>query len=220
MKKWTGVVLGAVLLAAGVLYILDVLGLVAFSLSLKGWWTLFIILPCLNGLITEEDKISSLAGLAVGILLLLAARGVFGYDRVWKLTVPLIVAALGLKLILHSLAGSREPKPTQGEDVAAFFGVEKGDYTGKTLTTAQISAVFGGTECNLTNATIQDGSHIRLYCAFGGVELFLPENVVVKNNAFCLFGGVSDKRSGSQVANGNVTLLIEGFCIFGGVDIK
>ena len=48
----------------------------------------------------------------------------------------------------------------------------------------------------------------------------MPQNVNVKNNTFCLFGGISDKREIVAEDTDKVTLTINGFCIFGGADIK
>lgn len=103
MKKLTGIIVGAVLITCGVLYFLNAFGLTDFDLSLNGWWTLFIIVPCLEGIIAGKDKIGSAIGLCVGILLLLAASDVLGYDVIWKITTPIIVIAIGIKIILKSL---------------------------------------------------------------------------------------------------------------------
>ena len=55
---------------------------------------------------------------------------------------------------------------------------------------------------------------------FGGAEIIVPNNVNVKINTFCLFGGISDKRIVKPDSENNVTLTVNGCCIFGGADIK
>ena len=99
MKKLSGIVIGALLVAVGVIYILGAFGIADINISLDGWWTLFIIVPCLNGVITSKDKTGNLIGLAVGVMLLLAAQDVFEYDMILKLIVPVIIIALGIKMI-------------------------------------------------------------------------------------------------------------------------
>lgn len=47
----------------------------------------------------------------------------------------------------------------------------------------------------------------------------MPENVEIKINAFCLFGGISDKRNNPGGAK-TASVTVNGFCIFGGADIK
>ena len=107
----------------------------------------------------------------------------------------------------------------QKESVAAFSS-QNFDYADEEITVAKIGAVFGGAKCNLTDAKIKDGSRLDLFCAFGGADIIVPENVNVKVNTFCLFGGISDKRVIKPVDKDGITLTINGFCIFGGADIK
>ena len=107
----------------------------------------------------------------------------------------------------------------QKERMAAFSS-QNFDYADEEITVAKIGVIFGGAKCNLTDAKIKDGSQLDLFCAFGGADIIVPENVNVKVNTFCLFGGISDKRTIKYVDKDGVTLTINGFCIFGGADIK
>lgn len=43
MKKLTGIIIGAVLIACGVVYIFDIFGIADINFSFDGWWALFII---------------------------------------------------------------------------------------------------------------------------------------------------------------------------------
>ena len=54
----------------------------------------------------------------------------------------------------------------------------------------------------------------------GGADIIVPENVNIKINTFCLFGGISDKRLIKETDKAAPVLNINGFCIFGGADIK
>lgn len=222
MKKITGIVIGAILIACGVVYILGAFGVADINISLDGWWTLFIIIPCLNGLFTSKDKFGNCIGLAVGVLLLLAAQDVFEYDMIWKIIVPVIIIMLGIKLIVKSTSTQKKIENVEKgqKEYMAAFSSQTFDYADKEIAVAKIGAVFGGAKCNLTDAKIKDGSQIDLFCAFGGADIIVPENVNVKVNTFCLFGGISDKRIIKDTNKDKVTLNINGFCIFGGADIK
>lgn len=228
MKKLMGIVIGALLICCGVLFVLNIFGILKINFSVDGWWTLFIILPCLCGLITNKDKFGSLIGLSVGVLLLLAARNVFDYNMIWKIIIPIIIVLLGVKLIIKSIntkenssiENSAIEQNGEQKDVMAVFTEKNVDYSEEELSVVKIGAVFGGASVNLKNAKIVDGSHIDLLCAFGGVDIFLPENVIIKNDSFCLFGGLSDKRNVINQNENNITLYINGFCLFGGIDIK
>lgn len=224
MKKLTGIIIGAVLIACGVVYILDIFGIADINFSFDGWWALFIIVPCFSGLFTNKEKFGNLLGLTCGILLLLAAQDVFDYEMVWKTIVPVIIILLGIKLIVKSTSVQKKidnthTKKGQKECMAAFSS-QTIDFADEEITVAKIGAVFGGAKCNLTDAKIKDGSQLDLFCAFGGADIIVPENVIVKVNTFCLFGGISDKRIIKDTNKDNVTLNINGFCLFGGADIK
>ena len=67
MKQTYKIVIGLALIAAGVLWILNILGVLAFEFSTKGWWTLFIIVPCLFGLANDRDKVGPCIGIGIGV---------------------------------------------------------------------------------------------------------------------------------------------------------
>lgn len=223
MKKLMGIIIGAVLIACGVIYVLGAFGIADVNVSIDGWWAFFIIIPCLSGLFTSKDKIGNLIGLAVGVMLFLAAQDIIKYDMVLKVVVPIIIILIGIKLIVKSTAQkyNEECSAQNGEkECISAFNSKTLDYTDEEITVAKIGAVFGGTKCNLTDAKIKNGSQLDLFCAFGGAEIIIPENVNVKINTFCMFGGISDKRVIKSTDKDSVTLNINGFCMFGGADIK
>lgn len=225
MKKMFGVLVGVIIVAAGVVLALKGLGLVTPELSFDGWWTVFIIAPCLVGLIESRDKLGNLLGLSVGVLLLLAARGVFAYSAAWKLIVAAAVLLCGVKLIIKSLRGegadaSAVKKEEAGKvESMAVFSENEPDYSDVDVKSAKVGAVFGGTKCNLTNARLCKNAQLDVFCLFGGAEIIVPENTEVKINTFSLFGGVSDKRAVTKSEEPDVVLTVNGCCIFGGVDI-
>lgn len=237
MKKLIGIVLGLILVACGVIYGLDAVGITHINVSFDGWWALFIIIPCLDGLIRGKDKIGSFIGLAIGILLFLAARDIFDFSLVWKLIVPIIIIMIGLKIIAKSFGlfdsekidpNNIEVKATEcsgssekSENMAVFTS-KTIDYKNSKVSDSKVGAVFGGVKCNLSDAIFDADSQLDVMCVFGGADIIVPENVRVKIDAFCLFGGISDKRViKAQNQDENTAVLnINGFCFFGGADIK
>ena len=206
MKKVMAVVIGALLIALGVLFGLKELGVLQADISLDGWWTLFLIVPGAVGIFTSRDKIGNIIVTLIGVYLLLAARGVIGYGDFRGLLVPAIVVLLGVKVIISAFSG-RKSEPKNGvAECSSSFETKEESIGGKAVTVARVSAVFGGTKCNLS-------------CLFGGADLIVPENVEIKINTFCLFGGISDKRNNSGGAK-TASVTVNGFCIFGGADIK
>ena len=112
MKKISYFLWGIVLMAAGVLLALRVFGITNVDVFFDGWWTLFIIIPCVVGLFTEEKKTGSLIGIALGVFMLLCCQDVLS----WKLLVPAIFVGIGLKLALTGLFGSKEESSSPNEN--------------------------------------------------------------------------------------------------------
>lgn len=55
MKHTLKTVFGLALIAAGVIGILVFSGVINLSFSIVGWWTLFIIIPCIGSLFTGKE---------------------------------------------------------------------------------------------------------------------------------------------------------------------
>lgn len=227
MKKSTKIIAGVALIAVGVLYALKVLNLFDFDVFFKGWWTVFIIVPSLVGLINDRDKTGACIGLAVGVLLLLAARGILEYGIIWKLAVPLILAVIGIKLIVGGVRSNKsyviseqmkQEGKTPRQGYAAFSG-SKINYAGEVFEGAELNAVFGGIDCDLRGAVINSDCVINATAVFGGIDIFVPDNVNVKVNSNSLFGGASDKRV-NRTFNNQYTLYVNATGLFGGVDVK
>ena len=94
-------------IAAGIVAILCVSGVIDFNFSIYGWWALFIIIPCLVSLLCGKDPIGSLVGIGVGILLMLAARGVIEWSSIWIFILAAVAIGIGLKILFSTLTGCR-----------------------------------------------------------------------------------------------------------------
>ena len=99
MKKTSDYLWGLLLVILGVIFGVNALGIAKINIFFEGWWTLFIIIPSLIGLIESKDKKGSLIFLLVGILLLLGARNIINFAIVGRLIVPIALVLLGLLII-------------------------------------------------------------------------------------------------------------------------
>jgi len=225
MKKFSSVIWGIVLIAAGLLFALNALNITNINIFFDGWWTLFIIVPCAVGLFTEREKTGNIIGIAVGVFLLLCCQGILSFSMLWKLLVPAIIVIVGLKLVLTGLFGNKgneiiKQLKLEGKEpntgCATFSGCDM-NYDGQVFEGAELTAVFGGIKCDLRNAIIEKDCAIQVSAIFGGIDIFVPEGINVKVNSNSIFGGVSNKTVVYQNAP---TIYISGTCMFGGVDIK
>ena len=62
MKKVSGILWGIVLVAVGVILTLNAFGVANVDIFFDGWWTLFIIVPCVIGLALATFACWLLAG--------------------------------------------------------------------------------------------------------------------------------------------------------------
>lgn len=229
MKKLTRALWGILLLALGVLMILRAMDLLPFELFFEGWWTLFLILPAAIGLLTEKDKVGNLTLLAVGVFLLLACRDVVSFSMVWKLVLAVCLLAVGAHVLWGGIFGKRNEKrlkrmretadSSRYRNAFALFSGNEQRIDGEIISGANLTAIFGGVEMDLRGAIIPENAEIRVTCLFGGIDLFLPEDVKIRVESLTLFGGVSDKRR-RTIGEKNITVYVTGLCLFGGVDIK
>lgn len=113
--------------------------------------------------------------------------------------------------------------PSEDEEVDYMVNIFGGsDRSGRWTVAREIRtlSIFGGCTLDFSEAVFtRQKTTLRVFCLFGGEEIYVPEHVNVVSKAFGIFGGVSNKAP--SIADRNApTLVIEGVAIFGGVDIR
>lgn len=227
MKKISKILWGIALIAIGGIFALNAFGITDIEVFFDGWWTLFIIVPCFIGIFSEREKTGNIIGLLIGVFLLLCCQNVLGFDMLWKLAIPAIIVIIGLKLIFNAIFGDKATKMIvesrqNGNDVktgCATFSGQDMNFDGENFDGAEISAIFGGVKCDLRHAIIEKDCAITASAIFGGIDIYVPDNVNVKISSNSIFGGVSEKKHRPYMENA-VTLYINATCIFGGAEIK
>lgn len=226
MKKAKNIIWGVILVAIGLIAGCNVLGIADINIFFDGWWTLFIIIPCLVGLITDNDKTDNLIGLIIGGGLLLICQDVLSFELVWKLLLPIILVIIGLSMIFKNTISSKVAKEIKklnkendkNNNYCAIFSGEKVNFDGQQFEGAEINAIFGGVKMDLRSANITSDVVISACAVFGGVDIFVPENVEVRVKSTSIFGGTSDKTKHESGAS--PVVYVDATCIFGGVDVK
>lgn len=227
MKKLSKILWGIALIVIGGTFAMNAFGITDIEVFFDGWWTLFIIVPCFIGIFSEREKTGNIIGLLIGVFLLLCCQNVLGFDMLWKLAIPAIIVIIGLKLIFNAVFGDKAAKMIvesrqNGNDVktgCATFSGQDMNFDGEKFDGAEISAIFGGVKCDLRNAIIEKDCAVTASAIFGGIDIYVPDNVNVKISSNSIFGGVSEKKHRPYMENA-VTLYINATCIFGGAEIK
>ena len=230
MKQARPIIWGVAIVALGVIFGGNAIGLFNFNVFFDGWWTLFIIVPGVVSLITEREKLSSLGFISAGVLMLLASQNVITWDVTWKSILAVFLILIGLSIIFKSIFHSKNDKEvakkvkdaendkTMDSQTAVFSGNER-TYNGEPFNGSNVVAVFGGAELDLRNAKFTKDTVIKAFCLFGGIDIKVPEDVQIIARSGFIFGGISDERKG-EAEKGKYTIYLDATGGFGGVEIS
>ena len=226
MKDYTKYIIGFLLIFIGLILGLNAFGITNINLFFSGWWTLFIIIPSLVGLINDKEKTLSLIFLIIGVWLFLAERDLIEYELLIKLLLPVILISIGLLLVFKdvlSINGKEIKKINannkESNNYIAVFGSQDLKFEDEKVENLDLKSLFGGIKLDLRDAKIEKDIVINTLSVFGGIDIYVPDDVKVKVSSTPFFGGVEVKRK-KQSSNKEITIYLNSVCIFGGVDVK
>ncbi len=229
MTKVKNIILGLILIAVGVFVALNVFDVIDVDILFDGWWTLFIIIPSFLGLFDKGEKTGNIIGLLIGIGLLLSCQNVIDFDILWKLALPAILVIIGLSIIFKNTTDKKTTEKISElknnadkngkNNCCAFFSGQDINFSGEQFSGGRFTAIFGGIECDLRNAIIENDVLINADAIFGGIDIIAPSNVKVKVKSVSIFGGSSNKAIFTGNEN-SPTIYVNSTCIFGGLDVK
>lgn len=230
MKQIKPIIWGIAIIALGLIFGGNALGLFSLDIFFDGWWTLFIIIPSIVSLITDKNKIMSLGFIAVGVILLLAAQNVFSYDVAWKVILAVFLVAVGLSIIVKSLFHSKNDQEVakkiaeaekDGKSMDSQFAVFSGTdrvYKDETFNGSNVAAIFGGVKLDLRHAKFDKDTVIKAFVLFGGIDIIVPTDAKIKLKSGFIFGGFSDDRKNPSDKSKH-TIYIDAAGGFGGITI-
>lgn len=225
MKNLSRILWGIVLIFIGVIWGLNRTGVADINIFFDGWWTLFIIVPSAISFFEKgNNKISSLIFLIIGVLLLLASQGLFEFEILWEILLPVIVVLIGLFLIFGNKVDFNVKEKTKcldskdTENIFVAFGEQNVNKAGENFEKANLNAIFGAVKLDLREAKLEKETVIGAWAIFGGIEILVPKDCIVKVKGTPIFGGISNERKNNEDAK--KTIYIEGYAVFGEIEIK
>ena len=227
MKRNGSVVWGLVLIILGVILAGNSLNIFNVDIFFDGWWTLFIIIPSFISLITDDDKTSSVIGILIGVILLLACQDVIDFSMVASLIFPVIIICIGLSLVFKNIfkkalndeIATVRKKHKDGQGHVAVFSGQEVDLNKEKFTGTDLVAVFGGIDLDLRNAKINEDVVINTTSVFGGIDILVSDDYEIKINTTSIFGGVENHKKNDKKDKKH-TIYVNATCVFGCVDIK
>lgn len=230
-------IFGALIILVGVLALVDNLGLLQGIRLVSFWPTVFIIGGVLkmNQAQTRSSIIIGAAFVIIGTAMTLNNLGIISIRMrdFW----PLILIGFGLLVIFKDKAKEGMDQYTQSKidqsadgkvDIVAIMSGSQGNIASSNFAGGDITAVMGGVELDLRNASIQTEAVVNVFAFWGGISLKVPSDWSIVNNANAFLGGVDDSTvpsmSGNLANDGSTApkkrLIITGTAIMGGVEIK
>jgi predicted membrane protein len=225
------ITLGIILIFIGGLFLLNSLDILDFRVSRIIFSAPFILLV-IGILIMVNSGQRALGGILAGVGFIWLLPRIFpDIDLGPNVFIPVLLILLGVYMIIkHSQKKTQNESFISDEfvrkdfidDVAVFGGghkvVRSDNFKGGSIT-----AIFGGSEIDLTNCKLAEGTSVLdVVAIFGGSTLIVPQNWDVQLNVTPLFGGFSNKSL--KIPNVEVdrtrTLIIKGVAIFGGGEVK
>ena len=188
MNNFKNIIWGIVLVIIGIIFGLNELNITNINIFFDGWWTLFIIVPCVIGLFNDDEKTGSIIGILIGIILLLGCQAIITFDLVWKLMLPLVLIVIGLSFIFKDAFNSKINKEikkinenkTKDGGYCSTFSSQKVSFSDEEFNGTDVSAIFGAVEIDLTDAIIKKDVVINASAVFGGIDIRVPKNMKVK----------------------------------------
>jgi predicted membrane protein len=228
--SYAGLIPGAVILAIGVIFLLDSLGY-AHARQFLQFWPLILIFLGAAKIAHHDARIWGVALLLFGIFLQLNELGIghFTWGQFW----PLLFIAAGAMALWSAMqarnimaggpAGESADPQSSLDENAIFGGVVKRLNT-REFRGGRLQALFGGIEIDMRDTDLAENEAvIYANATFGGIELRVPETLSVVVRGQGIFGGYSDStRYVAPLDPGKPkkTLIVLGTALFGGVEIR
>jgi predicted membrane protein len=231
-SAWTGsprhrrgitprLVLGLLIMLAGILLALDNLGLLDAGLFLRFWPLALVVLGVVK--LTAAAPGSRPQGgvfwIVLGGVLLAFNLGYLNWPRLWAFLFVFVGASIAWRAVRAPVPMARGSQGSTGIDMMALLGGAKTVSNSPDFRGGQALAFMGGCEIDLRRARIAQGeATLDVFAFWGGIEIRVPEEWEVVNRVNAVLGGSDNKtriEPGTQQR-----FVLTGTVIMGGVEVK
>jgi predicted membrane protein len=216
--------LGVFVIAIGLVFTLDNLGLVRAEAYLRFWPVALIAVGLLKLSQVRDGAGGALGGMLftiAGLWLLLEETAIIRVS-VWDMW-PLVLVLLGTYMVWQGATGRRgrrrdEDAHATVNAIAILGGVEYSNNS-RRFRGGNLTAIMGGCELDLRHAAIDGDAFLDVFAMWGGIDIRVPEEWTVVSHVLPLLGGSVNK---TRTVPGAVShrLVVRGFAIMGGIEIK
>lgn len=221
-------IVGIVLVLVGLFLVMRNTGLFPDVIEdiIFSWPMLLVTIGLVITISSSGEKTSGIIVMAVGGFFLIPRifNEAFDVNMFW----PSIFIIIGIIFIFSRRKGWNSVTRGQmtGDEyidyVHIFSGGERQIVTDN-FRGGKVTAVFGGSEIDLTKAKLAPGvSELEIACVFGGTTIIVPDDWNVKIDVVPVLGGFGDSRKliPGRTIDTTKQLVIKGAVVFGGGEVK
>jgi predicted membrane protein len=221
-------IIGVILVLVGLFLVLRNTGFFPGFIDhiIFSWPMLLITIGAVITIGSSGGKTSGIIVMAVGAFFLIPHifRETFDVNIFW----PSIFIIIGVIFIFSKRKGWRSVStaPQSGDDYIDYIHVFSGgerQIVSDNFRGGKVTAVFGGSEIDLTKARLAPGvSELELACVFGGTTIIVPDDWNIKIEVVPVLGGFGDSRklNPGRTIDTTKQLVIKGAVVFGGGEVK
>lgn len=221
--------LGIAIVLAGLFFLADNFGILDYQIRRYFFrWEMILIILGLVFMMSHRNKTTGIILLVVGGVLYLRDF-VHWHFSFWQLFWPALLILVGIMIIFrHKIDSDWHSRTSASDDdiidELAFFGGGDRIVKSQQFKGGKVTTVFGGLNYDMFRAKLAPGKNfIDVFCLFGGMKIYAPENWNIKIRVVSVFGGFSEKQryiKPETAADDETQLIIKGTVIFGGGEIK
>jgi predicted membrane protein len=224
------VVIGLLVVAFGVLFLLDNLNII-YLRHVIFFWPLAFVMSGLVALFSDGPRSGRITGIvliAIGVAMTLNRLGYYyiGWRTVW----PLVMIGVGGLILWRTIGGGRvvhlktdpyakdDAKADNVVDITAILGgferrVSTSDFRG-----GEITAIMGGCSLDLREAVLVNEAVIHVSAIWGGITIKVPPDWTVILQGTPVMGGFTEKTA--RPPDSRKRLVVSGYAIMGGVEVR
>ncbi|MFC5547640.1 LiaI-LiaF-like domain-containing protein [Massilia aerilata] len=224
------VVIGLLVVAFGVLFLLDNLNII-YLRHVIFFWPLAFVASGLVALFSDGPRSGRITGIvliAIGVAMTMNRLGYYFIS--WRTFWPLVMIGLGGLILFRTLGGGRVARVHAGPytkddakadnviDITAILGgferrVSTPDFRG-----GEITAIMGGCEIDLREAGLAGEAVINVFAIWGGITIKVPADWTVVLHGSPIMGGFTEKTA--RPPDNSKRLVVTGYAVMGGVEVR
>lgn len=221
------VVIGLLVVAFGVLFLLDNLNII-YLRHVIFFWPLAFVMSGLVALCSDgprSGRISGIVLIAIGLAMTLNRLGYWYIG--WRTFWPLVMIGLGGLILYRTVGGGRSVRPVLAKDgvsaenlvdITAILGGFERRVSAPDFRGGEITAIMGGCALDLREAVITTEAVINVFAIWGGITIKVPPDWTVILNGTPVMGGFTEKTA--RPPDNRKRLVVTGYAIMGGVEVR